>query len=430
MRRTGGETLGLLAALAALWGCSTEGTTSPQPPPAPSPPQAGVPVSMAASAGQGQVGFAGRPVEIPPAITITDGAGNPVAGVSVTFTPFTGAGTVTGGSAVSDASGVARVESWRLGSLPGPNRLRAQAIGLPVVTFVAIGRLPPTVFDVLIRFNRGIATAAQGQAFKVAEGRWESVLTADLTDTQVTRSAGFCGAVEPINELVDDLLILVNLRTIDGPGGVLASAGPCLLRQANGLPVVGTMNFDTDDLPSLEANGTLDDVILHEMGHVLGIGSLWGRFGLLADSAAIDTTQLSDPHFIGPLATVSFDDIGGAAYTGDVVPVEDQGGAGTRLSHWRESVFDNELMTGFIDPQSNPMSEVTVSSLADMGYDVDPLSAESFFLDISSSESAFRAGRNAARLELPNDVLRGPLYVIDAAGRIRRLFPRDPGLPR
>ena len=56
---------------------------------------------------------------------------------------------------------------------------------------------------------------------------------------------------------------------------MLGQAGPCFIRTSNKLTVIGIMKFDTADLPNMEANGTLNDVILHEMGHVLGFGSIW-----------------------------------------------------------------------------------------------------------------------------------------------------------
>lgn len=36
----------------------------------------------------------------------------------------------------------------------------------------------------------------------------------------------------------------------------------------------GDMQFDTADLSAMEADGTLNDVIMHEMGHVIGIGTI------------------------------------------------------------------------------------------------------------------------------------------------------------
>jgi hypothetical protein len=44
------------------------------------------------------------------------------------------------------------------------------------------------------------------------------------------------------------------------------------------------MQFDTADLASMQANGTLNDVITHEMGHVLGIGTIWTAKGVLSGS--------------------------------------------------------------------------------------------------------------------------------------------------
>ena len=35
------------------------------------------------------------------------------------------------------------------------------------------------------------------------------------------------------------------------------------------------MQFDVADMAKLISNGTLQSVVLHEMGHVLGIGTLW-----------------------------------------------------------------------------------------------------------------------------------------------------------
>src|SRR5207302_3627296 len=50
---------------------------------------------------------------------------NPVAGVSVTFAAGTGGGSITGASQTTNASGVAAVTSWTLGTTAGPNTLTA-----------------------------------------------------------------------------------------------------------------------------------------------------------------------------------------------------------------------------------------------------------------------------------------------------------------
>jgi Leishmanolysin len=62
------------------------------------------------------------------------------------------------------------------------------------------------------------------------------------------------------------------------------------------------------------------------------------------------------------------------------VPVENSGGLGTADSHWRETVFRNELMSGFIAAPGNPLSRMTAASLGDLGYQVDVDAGEPYVL--------------------------------------------------
>lgn len=70
----------------------------------------------------------------------------------------------------------------------------------------------------------------------------------------------------------------------------------------------------------------------------------------------------------------------GGTGSGAGVPVENTGGPGTADSHWRETIFRNELMSGFISGTGNPISRMTVGSLADLGYQVDLDAAEPYQL--------------------------------------------------
>jgi hypothetical protein len=133
------------------------------------------------------------------------------------------------------------------------------------------------------------------------------------------------------------------------------------------------MEFDSADMASLEASGGLYYVVLHEMGHVLGIGTIWRLKRLLAD----ETT--GNPTFTGGGAMDAYGRLRRAA-AGIAVPVENTGGPGTRGGHWREAVFHNELMSGFIAGPGNPLSRLTVASLADLGYTVDLDAAEPYEL--------------------------------------------------
>jgi|tagenome__1003787_1003787.scaffolds.fasta_scaffold20982425_1 alpha-tubulin suppressor-like RCC1 family protein/5-hydroxyisourate hydrolase-like protein (transthyretin family) len=76
-----------------------------------------------------------------PAVVVKDASGNPVSGVAVTFAIPTGAGSLTGATATTNASGIATVGSWTLPKTSGQYTLTATATGVPGngVTFTATG---------------------------------------------------------------------------------------------------------------------------------------------------------------------------------------------------------------------------------------------------------------------------------------------------
>jgi hypothetical protein len=206
----------------------------------------------------------------------------------------------------------------------------------------------------------------------------------------------------------------VTIEPIDGVGSVLGQAGPCFIRVPGDLTVIGRMQFDEDDVEALEQEGSLSAVILHEMGHVLGFGTLWDGLGLLVDPSEPDPEPpLADTHFTGADAIAAFDEAGGADYTGAKVPVMNVGGAGTVNSHWRDGVFDPEIMTGFLNAGPNPLSAITIASLADLGYTVDLSQADPFTLEPSFRTPGARRGR-----PLVNDIIRDPIRRVDLNGRI------------
>jgi len=223
-----------------------------------------------------------------------------------------------------------------------------------------------TTFNIGFRFAAGF-TDSQKAAFYFAADRWSQVIVGDLPDV---------GGI-------DDLLIDVSLISFDGRGNILADAAPvpASLRPGSRLPAQGFMRFDTSDIGPEEVNGSLRAVVLHEMGHVLGIGSLWSTLGLVAAGPGVN-----NPVFTGANAVREFRSVFGG--TGQV-PIENGGGVGTVGGHWRESVFDRELMTGFIDGNSDPLSRITIGSLQDLGYTVNYSAADAY----SKPPAAFSARR-------------------------------------
>lgn len=211
-------------------------------------------------------------------------------------------------------------------------------------------------------------TASQEAIFEAAATTWESYIYGyqdNLSDTTVQ--------------------ITGTSTAIDGAGGTLGSAGPTSAKRLIGgnflYTETGSMSFDSADVAALEASGLLSDVILHEMAHVLGIGTLWSSAGIglpgyqelyvsgtgqYTGAAALSACQTE---FNQPSATF--------------VPVEIGGGAGTANGHWDEvdggasptgivSIFNgqdfqNELMTGWIG-SSTFISTVTLGGFTDLGY--------------------------------------------------------------
>ncbi len=376
----------------------------------------GGPASITVVAGNGQIAAPGVTLPIAPSAVVRDAGGTPLPGVTVNFATVPGVGAITGATAVTNASGVATLGSWTIAA--GANVVAATVPGLAGngAVFNAKGDASTAGYDVILRFV-ALPTSNQLAAFNAAVTRWETIITADLPAINIVRPEGFCNSPLAINESVDDLLIVVRLEPIDGVGSVLGSAGPCLIRNPGSIPVLGSMRFDTADLANLEAGGNFGNVILHEMGHVLGIGTIWQTLGFL-QNPSLPSTPGADTHFTGPQALIGFNNIGGSTWTGGTkVPVENsQGGTGTRDSHWREGVLANELMTGFLNGGANPLSQLTIRSLQDLGYTVDVAQADP--LTLALSLRALRAGDDQG-IELKDDIERHPILTVDRLGRVQ-----------
>ncbi len=366
----------------------------------------GPPVDLVKAGGDNQQGINGAAITAPPGVRVVDAFNNPVGNVPVSFTPGSNSGTVTGGVAVTDpATGVAFAGSWILGD-QAQQTLVAASSRVPgkSVTFTATASISNYKID--IRFIGAGGTARQREAFVKAAAKWRRVVVGHVHDGRIVAPAGACLSWTPtIDEVVSDVVVFARIDSIDGPGRILAQAGPCFFNTTSRLTMVGVMEFDKDDMTSLLNSGTIDDVVLHEMGHVLGIGTLWDfRRTLLAGAGT------SDPFFTGLGARAEFPGIGGAIFSGNPIPVENTGGAGTRDSHWRNSIFGRELMQGFATAGGMPLSRVTAASLADLGYIVNLNAADPFRL-AGSLRSTFDQ-----LIPLDNDVSDIPLYEVRSDG--------------
>ena len=285
-------------------------------------------------------------------------------------------------------------------------------------------RSPRGAFDIALDFG-GTATERQQAAILAAAELWMSVLAdTELPDMPLNDHAACHGAtVSTPPGTVDDLLVLAEVRDIDGPGRTLAQAGLCRLREGSMLPYLAVMFFDAEDIDDLIDSGDATELAVHEIAHTLGFGLLWRARDLLRDPAF--GVGAIDVHFVGPLAIAAFDAAGGADYTGgEKVPVENLGGGGSANLHWRGSVLGGELMrplNALGAPET--FSAITIQSMADLGYTVDVGLAEPYALPGAGAGAGAAARDEPARVaDLREDVLRGPLQVVDAEGRVVRVL--------
>jgi hypothetical protein len=185
--------LALFAALLALGqGCNDSGTAVRS-----------APTALRKMAGDSQSAPVGAAVTTPPSAVVLDANQKPVAGVAVTFAVTAGGGSLTGGFDTSDASGTARVGSWRLGPTVGTDTLTATVAGLPAVTFTATAT-PGSDWILTKQIGDGqtatVATAvATPPAVRVSDGQ-DKPESGVRVVFQITAGGGTLTAASPMTD--------------------------------------------------------------------------------------------------------------------------------------------------------------------------------------------------------------------------------------
>ena len=331
------------------------------------------PIEIVAVEGNGQAAFAGAVLNTV-RLRVADRYGNGIPDQPVSFSVTGGNGSLAAAGARSGADGTVTLPTWTVGKLALPQTVRVTSGTLAF----DVGATVKTDYHIDVRFFGPDMTDDQRALFTNAAARISAIITGHLPDMKLTNlsMSDACGfpALPTLNETVQDLVIYASVQNIDGSGRILAQSGPCVTRPSSngGLTSLGLMIFDTADLASMAQRGILQDVITHEMLHIVGIGTLW------TDKQLVAATGTPSVAYYGTQGRQGCADDGGTSVCTNAVPVENNGVPGTADAHWRESTFGNELMTGYVNFNGMPLSAMTVGSLADLGYVVNPLGADPY----------------------------------------------------
>jgi hypothetical protein len=364
-----------------------------------------------------------------PTFTVVDDKGDAIGDVAVSLSVTSGGGTLNSAPTKS-SGGPTPIGQWILGPNAGLNTVSIVVSGLAPVSISADGRTP---YLIDLRYFGTTVPAAIQAVFAAAKSRIEGMITGDVPD--ITGSGGplevaTCGVtgVAPVADAIDDIVIFAAIDSIDGPGKILGSSGPCYVRPGTQLPLIGVMHFDVADMQGYVNDGRANDLILHEMLHALGFGTIWSGKALISGAATASSA------YTGPGAVAGCLFHGGTAPNqcgNSTVPLETTGGGGTRDSHWRKNTsstgigFRTELMTGFISPAGviAPLSRISVGSLSDIGYTVNLSLADSYTVPSTAAQSyaiiAEATGAGAA-LRL-NEVLLYPQATVSTSRVVTRI---------
>src|SRR5690606_3422447 len=120
--------------------------------------------------------------------------------------------------------------------------------------------------------------------------------------------------------------ISINVSTPDLPAGQLgqANASTSVWQGGYRLTTTGYMQFNSLVIEDMIDDGYFDEVIVHEMGHVIGFGIHWIQNGVYSTS--------NPGRYTGQYGVAAYNHEYGQNST--YVPVELLGGIGTVHKHW------------------------------------------------------------------------------------------------
>lgn len=349
----------------------------------------GVLAAINIRSGNSQSALAGTVVATPIVMVPVDNQNLTVPNQTGTFSVIAGGGTIANTAGTANSDGSITAPAWTLGKSAVAQQIQ---LTIGAKTMVASATVT-TSYKIDVRFFGAPLNAANTALFVNAAARIRAIVVGQLPIVDATGAdPSVCGVtgVAPLTGTIDGLVIYASVDSIDGSGKILAQSGPCYIRSGSDLrTVIGVMKFDSADINGLAGSGNLQEVITHEMLHVVGFGSFWDP----SDANLLINDSTPAVAYIGPGGIAGCQSLGAAVTCATSVPVEGtRGGPGTLYTHWSESTFNNELMTGFLNSGTNPLSVMTVRSLADLNYTVNPAAADPYTLPVGTNlRASFRS---------------------------------------
>jgi hypothetical protein len=341
----------------------------------------------------------------PVVIIPQDQAGRTVVNQTATFTVIAGGGFIASNTGQTGADGRITAPTWTLGKTDVPQQMRVDVGSVTVTVNASV----TTLYALAVRFYGAAVSPGRQGVFTTAASRIRAFIVGQLPPAVATNLdiSDCTGTPTTINETIQGTLIYASVDAIDGPGNTLAQAGPCYIRQTGGVndyrTLIGVMKFDSADIRNLENSGNFQEVITHEMMHVIGLGTFWDENGKnLLINKGVPGTAYTGPAGIAGCRALP----GGTIACPTNVPVEDcvgvtsPCGAGNRDGHWKETTFRTELMTGYLNTGTNPLSSMTIRSFEDLGYSVNTAAADAYSATTGNLSSA---SASSSPLTLPRN---------------------------
>ncbi len=146
-------------------------------------------------------------------------------------------------------------------------------------------------------------------------------------------------------------------------------------------PYKAKIRVDLNDLQELlNDRERFFDTVVHEIGHVLGIGMSWNS----APGQSLIRNDATGAFYVGLYACTAYAKVKELSGRPDI-PLDKEYLGSTPAYHWSEQQLPQEIMSPVLDDPtiavnamggSNVISDVSVGALLDLGYEVNPTAAQ------------------------------------------------------